>query len=165
MGCSSSCTILKPLVLRWNGYRYANSEPQRYYTSSTTFYSRPPLKRNSTPISRIFLACAIISGYRSFARILVRRTTITTDSISQEGLCYRSISLKSVAPCFINSACVEQLPFGSFTLSVAVLVHAWAAIETSVANNSPSQESNHLDDLFQSRYVTPGFKPFSYHHN
>ena len=27
---------------------------------------------------------------------------------------------------------------------------------------SPSKDSNHPDDLFQSRYVTPGFKPFSY---
>ena len=36
-------------------------------------------------------------------------------------------------------------------------------LETSVANNSPSQNSNHPDDLFQSRYVTPGFKPFSYY--
>ena len=35
-------------------------------------------------------------------------------------------------------------------------------VETSVANNSPSQDSNHPDDLFQSRYVTPGFKSFSY---
>ena len=35
-------------------------------------------------------------------------------------------------------------------------------VETSVTNNSPSQNSNHPDDLFQSRYVTPGFKPFSY---
>ena len=25
-------------------------------------------------------------------------------------------------------------------------------VEASVANNSPSQDSNHLDDLFQSRY-------------
>ena len=25
-------------------------------------------------------------------------------------------------------------------------------VETSVTNNSPSQDSNHLDDLFQSRY-------------
>ena len=33
-------------------------------------------------------------------------------------------------------------------------------VETSVANNSPSQDSNHLDDLFQSRYVTLGFKAF-----
>ena len=31
-------------------------------------------------------------------------------------------------------------------------------VETSVANNSPSQDSNHPDDLFQSRYVTPGLK-------
>ena len=35
-------------------------------------------------------------------------------------------------------------------------------VEMSVTNNSPSQDSNHPDDLFQSRYVTPGFKPFSY---
>ena len=34
-------------------------------------------------------------------------------------------------------------------------------VETSVTSNSPSQDSNHPDDLFQSRYVTPGFKPFS----
>ena len=27
---------------------------------------------------------------------------------------------------------------------------------------SPSQDSNHPDDLFQLRYVTPGVKPFSY---
>ena len=34
-------------------------------------------------------------------------------------------------------------------------------VETSVTNNSPSQGSDHPDDLFQSRYVTPGLKPFS----
>ena len=35
-------------------------------------------------------------------------------------------------------------------------------VETSVTNNSLSQYSNHPDDLFQSRYVTPEFRPFSY---
>ena len=35
-------------------------------------------------------------------------------------------------------------------------------VETSVTNNSPSRDSNHPYDLFQSRYLTPGFKPFSY---
>ena len=35
-------------------------------------------------------------------------------------------------------------------------------VETSVTNNSPSQESSHPDALFQARYVTPAFKPFSY---
>ena len=34
-------------------------------------------------------------------------------------------------------------------------------VEMSVTNNSPSQYSYHPDDLFQSRYATPGFKPFS----
>ena len=28
-------------------------------------------------------------------------------------------------------------------------------VETSGTNNSPSQDSNHLDDLFQLRYATP----------
>ena len=31
-------------------------------------------------------------------------------------------------------------------------------VENSVNKDSPSQDSNHLNDLFQSRYVTPGFK-------
>ena len=36
--------------------------------------------------------------------------------------------------------------------------------QTAVANNSPSQHSNYPDDLFQLRYATPGFKPFSFDH-
>ena len=32
----------------------------------------------------------------------------------------------------------------------------------SLNNDSPSQDSNHPDDFFQSRYVTPWFKPFRY---
>ena len=35
-------------------------------------------------------------------------------------------------------------------------------VETSVTNRSHFQNSNHQDDLFQSRYVTHGLKPFSY---
>ena len=34
-------------------------------------------------------------------------------------------------------------------------------VETSVTNNSPSEDFDHPDDHFQSWYVTPGFKPFS----
>jgi len=34
------------------------------------------------------------------------------------------------------------------------------AVEMSVTNNKPSQDSNHPDDLFQSRYVTPGSQTF-----
>ena len=37
-------------------------------------------------------------------------------------------------------------------------------VEMSVTSNSPSQDSNHPDDLFQSRYVTPGSKPFFYNY-
>ena len=36
-------------------------------------------------------------------------------------------------------------------------------VETSVAHNRASQDSNHPDDLFQSKYVTSGSKPFSYY--
>ena len=35
-------------------------------------------------------------------------------------------------------------------------------VQTSVALNNLSQDSSHPDDHFQSRHVTPGFKPFSY---
>ena len=35
-------------------------------------------------------------------------------------------------------------------------------VKMSVANIRPSQDSNHPDDHFKSRYVTPGFKPFSH---
>ena len=35
-------------------------------------------------------------------------------------------------------------------------------VEMSVAYSSPSQNSDHPDYHFQSRYVTPGFKTFSY---
>ena len=34
--------------------------------------------------------------------------------------------------------------------------------EMSASHNNRSQDSNHPDDHFQSRYVIPGFKPFSY---
>ena len=35
-------------------------------------------------------------------------------------------------------------------------------VKMSVTNNSPSQDSSQPDGLFQSRYVTPGFRPFLY---
>ena len=53
---------------------------------------------------------------------------------------------------------LTALPNISFTLKMG----SAQVVETSVTNNSPSQDSNHPDDLFQSRFVTPGFKPFSY---
>jgi len=35
-------------------------------------------------------------------------------------------------------------------------------VETPASPNNPSQDSNHPDDHFQLRFMTPGFKPFSY---
>ena len=35
-------------------------------------------------------------------------------------------------------------------------------VEMPLANNNPSQGSSHPHDHFQSRYVTPGYGPFSY---
>ena len=35
-------------------------------------------------------------------------------------------------------------------------------VKTLVTSNNTSQDSNHEDDHFQSTYITPGFKPFSY---
>ena len=53
----------------------------------------------------------------------------------------------------VSTTCAEAM-----TLKMASAL----VVETSVTNNSPSQDSYHPDDLFQSRYATPGFKPFSY---
>ena len=52
----------------------------------------------------------------------------------------------------------------STTCAEAIFSVKSQVVETSVTNNSPSQDSYHPDDLFQSRYTTPGFKPFSYKH-
>ena len=49
-----------------------------------------------------------------------------------------------------------------FRYFLTLKVASAQVIETSVTNNSPSQDSNRPDDHFQSRYVTPGFKSFSY---
>ena len=38
-------------------------------------------------------------------------------------------------------------------------------VKTLDTNNSPSQDSDHPDDLSQSKYVTPRFKPFSHKHD
>ena len=59
---------------------------------------------------------------------------------------------------FVLSNSKPALECSSLTLKMA----STQVVETSVTNNSPSQDSNHPDDLFQSRYVTPWFKLFSY---
>ena len=55
----------------------------------------------------------------------------------------------------VSTTCAEAI------LRVKKMASA-QVVETSVTNNSPSQDSYHPDDLFQSRYATPEFKPFSY---
>ena len=49
-----------------------------------------------------------------------------------------------------------------FHLTSTLKMASALVVETSVANNSPSQDFNYPDDVFQSRYVTPGFKAFFY---
>ena len=51
-------------------------------------------------------------------------------------------------------------PIYLHNLSITHLRNA-QVVEMSVTNNSPSLDSNHPDDLFQSKYVTAGFKAFS----
>ena len=62
-----------------------------------------------------------------------------------------SIDQSNRSPGFLNFQLTKKITFAQ-------------VVQTSVANNSLSQHSNHPDDIFQSRYVTPGFKPFSYKH-
>ena len=52
----------------------------------------------------------------------------------------------------------SESPLFRLTLKMA----SAQVVETSVANNSPYQDSNHPHDHFQSRDVTPWFKPFSF---
>ena len=68
----------------------------------------------------------------------------------------------NLRPLSSTSSQLQLLSLSGFGYIIVTLKMAFAqVVETSVNNNSPSQDSNHPDDLFQSRYVTPGFKPFS----
>ena len=58
----------------------------------------------------------------------------------------------------VKKTCAEAI----FRVKKTLKMTSAQVVETSVTNNSPSQDSYHPDDLFQSRYATPGFKPFSY---
>ena len=49
------------------------------------------------------------------------------------------------------------------TQDLTLKIASAQVVETSLANNSPSQDSNHPDDRFQPRYVAPGFKLFAIH--
>ena len=62
----------------------------------------------------------------------------------------------------VSTTCAEANLCGSHLQSLLDSENGFTqVVETSVTNNSPSQDSNHPDDLFQSRYVTPGFKPYA----
>ena len=66
----------------------------------------------------------------------------------------------------ISTTCAEAI-FRPATLDLKVTLKRASpqVIEMSDTNSSSlSQDSNHPDDLFQSRYVTPGLIPFSYYH-
>ena len=65
----------------------------------------------------------------------------------------------------VSKTCGEAIVRVKWTLEQCHLTLKTAStqvIKMSVTNKSPSQDSNHPDDHFQSRYVATGFKPFSY---
>ena len=64
----------------------------------------------------------------------------------------RSIDQSNRSPGFLH---VQRTKTNHLTTKMA----SAQVVETSVTNNSTSQDSNHSDDLVQSRYVTSGFKP------
>ena len=53
-----------------------------------------------------------------------------------------------------------QWPICFFFLHLTLRKASAQVVETLVINNSPSQDSNHPDDLLQSRYPTPGSNHF-----
>jgi len=57
---------------------------------------------------------------------------------------------------------VMQKPSSESRVTWTLKIASARVVETSVAKYSPSQDSGHPDDHFRSRYVDPGFKPFSY---
>ena len=76
----------------------------------------------------------------------------------------RSIDQSNRSPGFLH---VQRTKTNHLTTKMA----SAQVVKTSVTNNSTSQDSNHSDDLVQSRYVTSGFKssgvtkPFSRLHS
>ena len=59
-----------------------------------------------------------------------------------------------------NIRYIPLLKKGTWVIGETLKMASVQVVETSATNNSPSQGSNRPGDLFQSRYVTPGFKPF-----
>ena len=57
----------------------------------------------------------------------------------------------------VNIVCICKTKVVSWLKKIMWVI----GMSGSKSSNSPSQDSNHLDYLFQSSYVTPGFKPFS----
>ena len=67
--------------------------------------------------------------------------------------------ITTLCGCHLQSKVIDSLDRLDYHLTLKMA--SAQVVETSVTNNSPSQDSDHPDDLFQSRYVTPGLKPFS----
>ena len=70
-------------------------------------------------------------------------------------------SLKMASHILSKRVHIVQTLCGSH-LQLSLKMASAHIVETSVVNNGSSQDSSHPDDHFQSRYVTPGFKPLSY---
>ena len=58
----------------------------------------------------------------------------------------------------VSTTCAEAIFRVKWSRNLTLKMASEQVVEMSVTNNSPSQDSNHPDDLFQSRYATPGFK-------
>ena len=78
------------------------------------------------------------------------------DNITHLPMATPSIDQSNRSPRFLNFQLTKT------TYHLTLTMTSTQVVETSLTKNSPSQDSNHPDDLLQSRYVTPGFKPFSY---
>ena len=62
----------------------------------------------------------------------------------------------------VASWLVAKLPGGEMTGNLPNNNYNNTLIEKDhLGDRSPEKDSYHPDDLFQSRYATPGFKPFS----
>ena len=86
-------------------------------------------------------------------RTLTKRAQIVCnshDSLTDETRLLNTVFIK-------HNHSIDFIERNHLTLKMA----SAQAVKTSVAKNSPFQDCNHSDYHFQSRYITPGIKPFT----
>ena len=112
----------------------------------------PPLRGDSvSPVYRVSLKLLINKETTKACEIFL---TLSKIPWLEKIIWVIWVLRRTIAATDVSTTCAEAI----FTVEMA----SAQVVEMPVANNSPSKESNHPDDLFQSRHVTAGFKSFPF---